>query len=365
MVIFGLGTSKPAPTKLIRAASSMDVADRNRKKPDDRAKNMAASADEILDRRRLRRKLGFWRILALLLAAAAAFGTFVAAGGGFGSGTSKDHIAKVRIVGPITEDEELIGRLGDIEKSDKAKGLIVMIDSPGGTTAGGEAIYEAIRKIAAKKPVAAQIGTLGASAGYMIAVAADHVVARQSSIVGSIGVIFQYPDISELLGKVGVKVESIKSSPLKAEPNFFTPSSEEAKTMIRKMILDSYDWFVGIVDERRPFDRSQTLALADGSVFTGRQALQNKLIDELGGEAEALKWLKGKGLDDKLEVVEWKPAPQGVTSLLPGMSAKLMERALGLPPGTGSQVQEGLEKHMFLDGLLSLWHVDLNAVAGK
>ena len=105
--------------------------------------------------------------------------------------------------------------------------------------------------------------------------------------------------------------------------------------------------------------------MADGSVFTGRQALQNKLIDELGGEAEALKWLKGKGLDDKLEVVEWKPAPQGVTSLLPGMSAKLMERALGLPPGTGSQVQEGLEKHMFLDGLLSLWHVDLNAVAGK
>jgi protease IV len=326
---------------------------------------MMANADEILDRRRLRRKLGFWRIVSLLLAAAAALGAFFAVGGGFGGGLSKYHIAKVRIVGPITEDEELIGRLADIENSDKAKGLIIMIDSPGGTTAGGEAIYEAIRKIAAKKPVAAQIGTLGASAGYMIAVAADHVVARQSSIVGSIGVIFQYPDISELLGKVGVKVESIKSSPLKAEPNFFTPSSEEAKTMIRKMILDSYDWFVGIVDERRPFDRTQTLALADGSVFTGRQALQNKLIDELGGEAEARKWLTGKGLDEKLEIVEWKPAPQGVTGFLPGMSAKLVENAFGLSAGTGAQVREGLEKHMFLDGLLSLWHVDLSASAGK
>lgn len=326
---------------------------------------MTASADQLLDRRRLRRKLGFWRIAALLVAAAAGLGAFIASGAGFGGWSASDHIAKVRIAGPITEDEELIGRLADIEKSDTAKGLIVMIDSPGGTTAGGEAIYEAIRKIAKEKPVAAQIGTLGASAGYMIAVAADHVVARQSSIVGSIGVIFQYPDVSELLGKVGVKVESIKSSPLKAEPNFFSPASEQAKTMIRKMILDSYDWFVGIVDERRPFDRMQTLALADGSVFTGRQALENRLIDEIGGETEALAWLTGKGLDEKLEVVEWKPPEKGVTGLLPGMSAKLLERAFGLSLGVVGQVQEGIEKHMFLDGLLSLWHVDLNAAAGQ
>ena len=325
---------------------------------------MAASADEIIDRRRLRRKLGFWRVATLFLAAGAAFAAVYAAGG-FGGGAAKDHVAKVRITGAITDDEELIARLTAIEESDKAKGLIVMIDSPGGTTAGGEAIYEAIRKVAAKKPVTSQIGTLGASAGYMIAVAADHVVARQSSIVGSIGVIFQYPDISELLGKVGVKVESIKSSPLKAEPNFFTPSSEEAKTMIRKMILDSYDWFVGIVDERRPFDRTQTLALADGSVFTGRQALQNKLIDEIGGEAEARNWLTGKGIDAKLETVEWKREERGVSGLLPGLSAQLMERAFGIPAQTGVQLQEGLEKHMFLDGLLSLWHVDLSAAAGK
>jgi protease IV len=362
-----LDVAQPGPQnqKSIRVTEPAALAYLSRQQAQDWMQDMTASADQVLDRRRLRRKLGFWRIAALFLAAAAALGTFLAAGGGFGGGTGKDHIAKVRITGPITEDEELIGRLGDIEKSDKAKGLIVMIDSPGGTTAGGEAIYEAIRKIAAKKPVAAQIGTLGASAGYMIAVAADHVVARQSSIVGSIGVIFQYPDISELLGKVGVKVESIKSSPMKAEPNFFNPASEQAKTMIRKMILDSYDWFVGIVDERRPFDRTQTLALADGSVFTGRQALQNKLIDELGGEAEALKWLSGKGLDEKLEVIEWKRPESGVSGLLPGMSARLMEKAFGIPAGSGAELREGLEKHMFLDGLLSLWHVDLNAAAGK
>lgn len=327
---------------------------------------MAPTPDEIIDRRRLRRKLGFWRILALVLAAAAVISIYAATSGGLGAASlRKDHIAKVRIDGAITEDEELLGRLAEIEKSDAVKGLIVQIDSPGGTTSGGEAIYEAVRKIGAKKPVAAQIGTLGASAGYMIAVAADHIVARQSSIVGSIGVIFQYPDISELLGKVGVKVESIKSSPLKAEPNFFTPSSDEAKAMIRRMILDSYEWFVGIVDERRPFDRTQTLAIADGSVFTGRQAMEKRLIDGLGGEQESLKWLQSKGLDEKLEVVEWKPQSKDVTGLLPGLSLRLMETAFGISPQSAAAFNEGLEKHMFLDGLLSLWHVDLSPSTGK
>lgn len=327
---------------------------------------MPATPDDIIDRRRMRRKLGFWRIAALVSASAAVFGVYAAMGGTFsGQVLTKAHIAKIRVEGTVTEDEDLLARLAEIEKSDAAKGLIVQIDSPGGTTAGGEAIYEAIRKIAKNKPVAAQIGTLGASAGYMIAVASDHIVARQSSIVGSIGVIFQYPDVSELLGKVGVKVESIKSSPLKAEPNFFTPASEEAKFMIRKMILDSYDWFVGIVDERRPFDRAQTLALADGSVFTGRQALQNKLIDELGGEEESLAWLQQKGVDKALDVMEWKPVPQSVGGFLPGFSAKILETAFGIPAQSSAHLQEGLEKHMFLDGLLSLWHVDLIPAKGE
>jgi protease IV len=321
--------------------------------------------DDILDRRRLRRKLGFWRILALIAALAAGSGLYLTYFGPDSKRFAADHVAKVRIEGTITEDEELLERLGEIEKSESAKGLIIQVDSPGGTTAGGEAIYEAVRKVAAKKPVAAQIGTMGASAGYMIAVAADHVVARQSSIVGSIGVIFQYPDVSQLLGTLGVKVESIKSSPLKAEPNFFTPSSEEAKAMISRMILDSYDWFVGIVDERRPFDRTQTLALADGSVFTGRQAVKNKLIDELGGEEESLAWLQGKGIDTKLEVVEWERKPERTAGFLPGLSARIVENVLGLPAGAASEIKEGLEKHMFLDGLLSLWHVDLMAVKGE
>ena len=118
----------------------------------------------------------------------------------------------------------------------------------------------------------------------MIASAADHIVARKTSIVGSIGVLIQYPDVSGLMDKLGVKLEEVKSSPLKAEPSPFKPTNDDERAMVRKLILDSYDWFVGIVAERRQLTHEQALALADGSIFTGRQALANKLVDAVGGE---------------------------------------------------------------------------------
>ena len=138
--------------------------------------------------------------------------------------------------------------------------MILSIDSPGGTTAGGEAIFDAVRALAAEKPVVAQVGTLAASAGYMIASATDHIVARKSSIVGSIGVLVQFPDVTGLMDKVGIKLEEVKSSPLKAEPSPFNPTTDEERAMIRAMILDSYDWFVGIVDERRPLTTARGAA---------------------------------------------------------------------------------------------------------
>ncbi len=209
---------------------------------------MAIRADDIIDRRRLRRKLTFWRIAAVLIAALAigAAATWLY-GEEFGS-TAVNHIAKVKIEGTITENEELLERLERIRKSAAVKGVILSIDSPGGTTAGGEAIFDEVRLLAAEKPVVAQVGTLAASAGYMIASATDHIVARKSSIVGSIGVLVQFPDVTGLMDKVGIKLEEMKSSPLKAEPSPFNPTTEEERAMIRRMILDSYDWFVGIVD---------------------------------------------------------------------------------------------------------------------
>src|SRR5690606_21753316 len=256
---------------------------------------MTTRADDIIDRRRLRRKLTFWRIAALLVLVAV-IGLAVARYGTGVGGAAADHIARIRIEGTITEDEELLTRLRKITESQSVKGVIPTVDSPGGTTAGGEALYEAVRKMAEAKPVVAQVGTLAASAGYMIASASDHIVARQSSIVGSIGVLFQFPDVTGLMEKVGVKVEGVKSSPLKAEPSPFSPTTEEERAMIRSLVMDSYDWFVGLVEERRKLSRAETLALADGSIFTGRQALARKLVDELGGEETAKAWLVGKGV---------------------------------------------------------------------
>jgi protease-4 len=305
-------------------------------------------ADDLIDRRRLRRKLTFWRVAAVVIAlcaiGAAGFAMF-----GRG-GIASDHIARVRIEGTITENDELLERLERVRKSAAVKGVILTIDSPGGTTAGGEALYEEVRLLTQAKPVVAQVGTLATSAGYMIASATDQIVARQSSIVGSIGVLVQFPDITGLMEKVGVKLEEIKSSPLKAEPNPFSPTTDEERAMVRRLITDSYDWFVALVGERRGMTREEVLPLADGSIFTGRQALANRLVDRLGGEREAKAWLVEKGLSDRLEIIEWKARRSGNIFLPAALSryfggtgqAEAFAKALGI-------------ERIFLDGLLSVW----------
>lgn len=316
---------------------------------------MAQKADDLIDRRRLRRKVTFWRVAAFCIAALGIVALSAWLTGDKLAGVASDHIAKVRIEGTITEDEALLKRLDKVRTSSAVKGVILSIDSPGGTTAGGEAIYEAVRKLAAEKPVVAQVGTLAASAGYMIATASDHIVARQSSIVGSIGVLIQYPDFTGLMDKVGIKLEEVKSSPLKAEPSPFNPTTDEERAMIRSLILDSYDWFIGIVVDRRPLDRAQVTKLADGSIFTGRQGLANKLVDELGGEDEAKAWLGTKGVDTTLSVIEWKPS--GASSFFfSNTVAKSLGGALGLPEFGADLAKEIGADRLFLDGLLSLWH---------
>lgn len=317
---------------------------------------MAQDAEALIERRKLRRKLTVWRIAFLLLLAALIAG--VASYSMRGTNYATPHVAKVRIEGTIFENEELFKRLNKIADDDAVKGVILILDSPGGTTVGGESIYEAVRKIAKKKPVATQVGTLAASAGYMIASASDHIVARQTSIVGSIGVLFQYPDLSKLLDTIGVKVETIKSSPLKAEPNYFSPASDEAKAMIRNMIMDSYDWFVGIVQERRSFTREEALALANGAVFTGRQALEKKLIDGLGGEEEAVAWLTSKGVSKDLPKIEWKPVSSDTGFSLRDLIIHAGARLLGVPQEADAMLKEIARDRIFLDGLLSVWHVD-------
>ncbi|BDA87049.1 Clp protease [Aureimonas sp. SA4125] len=315
------------------------------------------NAQDLIDRRRLRRKLGFWRGMAILLVGLVVIGLPLALWSAQGKGTRGDSIAMVRVEGLITEDEKLLDLLADLKDDASVKAVILQIDSAGGTTVGGETLYKAARSIAEVKPLAADVGTLAASAAYMLAIASDHIVAHETSIIGSIGVIFQYVDASVLLDTVGVTVNAIKSSPMKAEPSPFNPAPQEAKDMIGRLVMDTYEWFVALVDARRPFDAAEARRLADGSVFSGRQALANRLVDGLGGEPEVRRWLEEtRRIEKGLPIIERKPEEDGGLGWSIFADARAFAFAsLGLDPRA-----ETLPEALFGaggrgGGLVSLW----------
>ena len=196
----------------------------------------------------------------------------------------------------------------------------------------------------------------------MIATASDHIVARQSSIVGSIGVLVQFPDVTGLMENIGVRYEAVKSSPLKAEPSPFTPTTDEEREMLRALVMDSYDWFVDLVTDRRALTRQQVLQLADGSIFTGRQALERGLIDALGGEDVAKAWLVEQGLSADLDVVEWRERSSGDGFFrIPGIGT-LAAWIMGFDGIDHMLARVGADR-IFLDGLVSVWQPDLGRLS--
>jgi protease-4 len=314
-------------------------------------------ADDIIDRQRMRRKLTFWRAAAVIAIIAGLIGLIAMLGGDRFGPQTRDHVAKIAVEGTITGDDRLLALIERVRKNEQAQGVIIAIDSPGGTTAGSEAVHDAVRKLAAEKPVVAQIDTLAASGGYMVAIAAEHIVARQSSIVGSIGVIVQYPNFTGLLENWGIDVRAIKSTPLKAEPSFFGEPPEGAEEMLRTLVLDSFDWFKEMVAERRGFDQATIDRLADGSVYSGRISLENGLVDELGGEDAARAWLTSQGIDAELKTIRWEPERDDGGLFGLGLAADFVAARIGLS-GPGAAVTNALNQRLFLDGLISLWHAD-------
>ena len=191
------------------------------------------------------------------------------------------------------------------------RAVIVHIDSPGGTTAGAEQLYDSLVQLKGKKPMVVVVDGLAASGGYIAALASDHIIAQSASLVGSIGVLFQYPNFTDLLKTVGVKVEEIKSSPLKAAPNGFEPTSPEARAALAAVVMDSYEWFKKLVRDNRKMDGATLEKVADGRVFTGRQAIDLKLIDEIGNEKTAVAWLaKEKKIDPNTPVRDYRLKPR-------------------------------------------------------
>lgn len=315
--------------------------------------------NDIAERRRIRRKLTFWRVFAFLFLAAAIVMLWLALNGGdLTESKERDHIARVTITGLIQDDTELLNRLDQIAKKNLVKGLIVSISSPGGTTYGGEVIYKAIRRVADKKPVVSDVRTLAASAAYMIAVAGDRIVAGDNSITGSIGVIFQYPQVKTLLDKLGVSLEEIKSAPLKAEPSPFHEPTQEAKDVIHEMVMDSFDWFVSLVADRRHLTKEQAMKLADGRVYTGRQALAFKLVDTLGGEKEIRAYFEGRSVAKGLPIIDWQPPSRSSSFFFGGLARQFLDSlGIGWVADAGS-LRNLSDDKMLLDGLVSVWQFD-------
>jgi protease IV len=321
---------------------------------------MSLDSDVIVDRRRIRRKLTFWRVVAALLAIAAVIiiGS-IATPGGRGAFTASGSIARVNIEGLIRSDQDRVQALERLADS-KAAAVIVHINSPGGTTAGSEQLYDALVQLKAKKPLVVVVEGLAASGGYITAIAADHIIAQQTSLVGSIGVLFQFPNFTDLMKTVGVKVEEVKSSPLKAAPNGFEPTSPEARAALDSLVKDSYAWFRDLVKARRGMDDALLDKVADGRVFTGRQAVDLKLIDQLGDEKTAVAWLVAqKGIKSDLPVHDFKLAPRFGDLTFLRTAASITLDALGLS-GIARQVEQtGVAQavdRLSLDGMLALWH---------
>jgi protease-4 len=319
---------------------------------------MSLDSDVIVDRRRMRRKLTFWRVAAALVAIAAVVTVGVLARDGSSALTSSGSIARVNIEGLIRSDQARVEALERLEKS-SAAAVVVHINSPGGTTAGSEQLYDALLRVKAKKPLVVVVEGLAASGGYITAIAADHIVAQQSSLVGSIGVLFQFPNFAELLKTVGIKVEEVKSSPLKAAPNGFEPTSPEARAALDALVKDSYAWFRGLVKERRGMDDAQLERVADGRVFTGRQAVDLKLVDQLGDEKTAVAWLVAqKNVKSGLPVREFKLSPRFGDLTFLRTAASITLDALGLNAIARQIEQAGVAQaveHLGLDGMLALW----------
>jgi protease-4 len=320
---------------------------------------MTTEVDTLIDRRRLRRRLGLWRALAIAGIVVTLF-VLGAAGDKLSDAFGTKQIARVSIEGTITESREQLELLKKVGEAEHVKALLVFVNSPGGTTTGGEALFVALRDIAKKKPVVAQFGTVAASAGYIVGLGADYIVSRANTITGSVGVLIQWPEVAQMLDKIGVKVNEIKSGDLKAVPSPFQPLDQKGQEVTKSMIDEGFRWFLSLVETRRKIRPDQIPGLAQGRVFTGREAVQLKLVDAIGGEDEAVAWLRTtKNIDKSLKVIDWKPGSADSLGLFSSLGA--LARGLFGQSWVGQMLaRDPSLSTLGLDGLVSVWHPSEN-----
>lgn len=204
--------------------------------------------------------------------------------GGFG-----DRIAVVEVAGQISSSRSVVAQLRRWSEASNVPIILLRVDSPGGGVAASQEIHEEILRVREKgKKVVASMGTVAASGGLYIAVACDTIVANPGTLTGSIGVIFQYPTFERLLDKVGVRYETVKSGPYKDVGNLSRDMSALDSAHLQSIIDDTYDQFIEAVAEGRGMTKEEVRTFADGRIFTGRQAKELHIIDELGDYHDAL-----------------------------------------------------------------------------
>lgn len=256
----------------------------------------------------LKEKVHKWKNIAVLLAVLSIFILFSMVTGDKLSGdvVGNSYIANVKVEGVIFEDDFRSKILNKLAKEKSVKAVIVNINSPGGGIVGSEILFNDLRKIAKNKPLVVIMNSLAASGGYMAAIASDYIIARNGTLTGSIGVLMEAPQVTGLADKIGIKINSYKSSPLKGSPSPFENPSKEVNQVIQESISDSFEYFASLVKERRKgkIAKNYQKIVFDGRVFTGRQALKAGLVDKIGGMEDALQYLKTKDVNIDLEVIK-------------------------------------------------------------
>lgn len=235
------------------------------------------------------------------------------------------NVGYVEVIGAITSSRRYVSFIKKLEKDPRIKAVILRIDSPGGGVAASQEIYGALMRLKSKgKPIVASMGSVAASGGYYIACAADKIVADPGTVTGSIGVIVEVAGVEKLLNKIGVRIEVIKSGKHKDIGSPFRPMTDVERKLLRGVVMDIYDQFVETVSESRKIPIDSVRAIADGRVFSGRQALKIGLVDTLGGEDVAIQIAKDMaGIKGKAQLLKQK-RPIRLIDLILGESNVLL-----------------------------------------
>ena len=240
-----------------------------------------------------------------------------------------DKLGLCKIEGMITDAGEVVGFLRELGQDDSVKGVLLRIDSPGGAVAPSQELYQAVKALAAKKPVVVSMGTAAASGGYYAAAPATLIMANPGSITASIGVRAEYVNLQGLMEKIGLKSDILASGKMKAAGSPTQQTTPEQRAYLLALVMDLHQQFVADVAAGRGLSEDVVAKLADGRALTGRQALEARLVDKLGGQAAAMDVLRDMvKLGEKTPVLEGPEKKQPWLPRLLGATLSALAQAL-------------------------------------